>query len=202
MKEIDIYDFDKTIVPFDSGSLFVGYCILHYPWCILWMPVVVVGLVLMVLRIISFTQFKRSCFMFYPMIPKKRAVKGFWNRHEKQVHQWFKDRERYSAVISASPDFLLEEIQKRLGFEKLICTRHNPKTGAIIGENCRGEEKVRRLHEEFDKKDIKVVDVYSDSLKFDRHIFALATGSCYHIVNGEKKAFKYEDKFPQNEKEE
>lgn len=22
MKEIDIYDFDKTIVPFDSGSLF------------------------------------------------------------------------------------------------------------------------------------------------------------------------------------
>ena len=25
MKEIDIYDFDKTIVPFDSGSLFWGY---------------------------------------------------------------------------------------------------------------------------------------------------------------------------------
>ena len=31
MKEIDIYDFDKTIVPFDSGSLFWGYSILHYP---------------------------------------------------------------------------------------------------------------------------------------------------------------------------
>ena len=39
--EIDIYDFDKTIVPFDSGTLFVGYCLLHYPWCILWMPVVI-----------------------------------------------------------------------------------------------------------------------------------------------------------------
>lgn len=24
MKQIDIYDFDKTIVPFDSGSLFWG----------------------------------------------------------------------------------------------------------------------------------------------------------------------------------
>ena len=38
MKEIDIYDFDKTIVPFDSGSLFWGYSILHYPWIILFIP--------------------------------------------------------------------------------------------------------------------------------------------------------------------
>ncbi|MBE6719031.1 MAG: hypothetical protein E7571_00035 [Ruminococcaceae bacterium] len=193
--EIDIYDFDKTIVPFDSGSLFVGYCLLHYPWCILWMPVVVVGLVLMLLRVITFTQFKRICFMFLPLIPKKRAVKGFWNRHEKQVHPWFKSRQRYSVVISASPDFLLGEIQQRLGFEKLICTRHNPVTGAIVGENCRGEEKVRRLHEELDKKDIRVVDVYSDSLKFDKHIFALATGKCYHIVKSKKVEFVYSDKF-------
>ena len=30
--QVDIYDFDKTLVPFDSGSLFIGYCALHYPW--------------------------------------------------------------------------------------------------------------------------------------------------------------------------
>lgn len=29
--QVDIYDFDKTLVPFDSGSLFIGYCALHYP---------------------------------------------------------------------------------------------------------------------------------------------------------------------------
>ena len=28
--DIDIYDFDKTIVPFDSGSLFVAYCMVHF----------------------------------------------------------------------------------------------------------------------------------------------------------------------------
>ena len=53
MKDIDIYDFDKTIVPFDSGSLFVGYCILHYPWCIVIAPVLLVAGLLMVCRIIS-----------------------------------------------------------------------------------------------------------------------------------------------------
>lgn len=196
--EIDIYDFDKTIVPFDSGSLFVGYCIIHYPWCILWMPVVLVGLLLMLLRVITFTQFKQSCFMFLPMIPKEKAVKGFWNRHEKQVHPWFKERERYSVVISASPDFLLEEIDRRLGFDRLICTRHNPKTGVIIGENCRGEEKVRRLFDEFHNDEIKVVDVYSDSLKHDGPIFSLASGKCYHIIKGKKHEFNYKDKFREN----
>ena len=49
MKEIDIYDFDKTIVPFDSGSLFWGYSILHYPWIILFIPFQALLAILMVL---------------------------------------------------------------------------------------------------------------------------------------------------------
>lgn len=193
--KIDIYDFDKTIVPFDSGSLFIGYCVLHYPWIILYLPIMVVAFLMMLIKIITFTQFKKICFMFVPFIPKQKAVKGFWDRHEKQVHSWFKDKPRHAVVISASPDFLLDDISRRLGFDTLICTRHNAKTGAIIGENCRGAEKVRRLYEIFDKDSIEVVDVYSDSLKHDKHIFALATNKCYHIVNSEKIPFDYAEKF-------
>jgi phosphoserine phosphatase len=192
-KEVDIYDFDKTIIPFDSGSLFVAYCILHYPWCIIHIPVMAVSAILMLLKIISFTQFKKTCFAFLPIIPREKAVKGFWNRHEKQVHQWFKNRARYSIVISASPDFLLKEIQQRLGFDELICTRHDAKTGAITGENCRDEEKVRRLYEQHSKDDIEVIDVYSDSLRHDKPIFSLATGQCYHIVRSEKVEFNFND---------
>lgn len=196
MKDIDIYDFDKTIVPFDSGSLFCGYCALHYPWIILLMPVVAVGAILMVLKIISFTSFKRLCFIFVPFIPLDKAVKGFWDRHEHQVHKWFYERKRHSVVISASPDFLLEEIHKRLGFEDLICTRHNRKTGVIIGENCRDEEKVRRLYELYDKESIHVVDVYSDSLKHDKYIFSLGE-NCYHIVDGERIPFEFKKVYAQ-----
>jgi hypothetical protein len=191
--ELDIYDFDKTIVPFDSGTLFVVYCMAHYPWCLITLPIVAVAGLLMLLNIITFTQFKKTCFMFFPLIPKKRAVKKFWDKYESKVHTWFKDKNRFSVVISASPDFLLSEIAQRLSFDKLICTRHNYKNGMIIGENCRDEEKVKRFFEEFDKSEVTVVDVYSDSIKHDRPIFSLAENQCYHIVDSEKIPFKYSD---------
>lgn len=191
--EIDIYDFDKTIVPFDSGTLFLLYCMVHYPWCIFYLPIIGVGFLLMLMKVISFTQFKKICFMFVPLIPRDRAVRKFWDKHEKDVHTWFDCRGRHSIVISASPDFLLNEIAKRLEFDELICTRHNKKTGAIIGENCRGEEKVRRLYELHNPDDIKVIDVYSDSIKHDTPIFKLATGQCYHIVNSEMIKFDIKD---------
>lgn len=194
--DIDIYDFDKTIVPFDSGSLFCGYCFLRYPYLFLLLPVgipvLLAAFLLMLLRIIRFTDFKKICFLFVGFIPLDKAVKGFWDRHENQVHKWFYSRERYSVVISASPDFLLGEIQDRLGFEKLICTKHNRKTGIIIGENCRDEEKVRRLYREFDKDSINIISVYSDSLKHDRPIFSLGE-NCFHIVKGEKIPFEFND---------
>lgn len=193
--EIDIYDFDKTVVPFDSGTLFTVYCMIRYPWCFLLLPIIAVGFILMLLHIISFTAFKRICFLYLPLIPKKRAVAKFWDRHIDEVYPWFHERKRYSVVISASPDFLLEEAERRLRFDQLICTKHHPKTGVIIGENCRNKEKVRRLYQVFSEDDIKVIDVYSDSLKHDKPLFSLATGKCYHIVNGERKEFVFSEKY-------
>lgn len=187
--ELDIYDFDKTIVPFDSGTLFLFYCMVHYPWCILYMPIIGICFVLMMLKVMNFTTFKKICFMFVPLVPLEKAVKKFWDKYEKSVHPWFYDRTRYSVIISASPDFLLNEISARLGFDELICTRHNEKTGAIIGENCRGEEKVRRFFEVHNAEDVVVCDVYSDSIKHDTPIFNLATKQCYHIVDSEKIEF-------------
>ena len=194
--DIDIYDFDKTIVPFDSGSLFVAYCMVHYPWCILLeLPILLVTGTLMLLGVISFTQFKKSCYRFIPFIPLKKAVKNFWDKYESKVHPWFYDRKRYTVVISASPDFLLGDIAKRLGFDEIISTRHDLKTGCIIGENCRGEEKIKRLYSIHKKEDINVIDVYSDSYAHDKYIFSLANGTCYHIEKGRKVPFNYSDKY-------
>ena len=191
--EIDIYDFDKTIVPFDSGSRFALYCLLHYPWIIIYLPIVAVAAILMLLKVINFTSFKKTCFMFVPLIPLKKAVNGFWNKYEKEVHKWFFNRKRTCVVISASPDFLLEEIAKRLSFDYLICTRHSKKSGIIIGENCRDGEKVRRLYEKF--SDTQVIDVYSDSIKHDKPIFSLASGQCYQVVDSELVPFNFKEKY-------
>ena len=143
MQEIDIYDFDKTIIPFDSGSLFALYCAVHYPWVLICLPVISVAGLLMLLKIINFTAFKKTCFMFVPLIPLEKAVKKFWDKHETEVYKWFLEKEKRNyVVISASPDFLLNEISERLSFNHLISTRHN-KNGIIIGENCRDEEKAK-----------------------------------------------------------
>lgn len=195
IKEVDIYDFDQTVVPYDSGTLFVFYCLIHYPWIIIFVPIVLATAILMITHIISFTNFKKICYIFVPLIPLKKAVVSFWDKHEKDVHPWFNERTRYTIVISASPDFLLKEIQNRLGFEKLICTKHNRKTGIIIGKNCRDDEKVKRLYKEYGRDEIKVMDVYSDSLRHDKYIFALANGNCYNIVRGKKIKFNYKDKY-------
>lgn len=194
--KIDIYDFDKTIVPFDSGSLFCVYCLCRYPYLLLFLPVAVpvllTAFLLVAIKAISFTDFKKICFLFVTIIPLERAVNAFWNKYDKRVHKWFYDRQRFTVVISASPDFLLEEIQRRLGFEVLICTHHSRKTGIIIGENCRGEEKVRRLYALYPKEELEVVDVYSDSLRHDKAIFSLGE-NCYNIVKGERIAFSFDE---------
>ena len=88
---------------------------------------------------------------------------------------------------------MLWDIAERLGFDELIATRYNLKTGIIIGENCRGEEKLKRLFELHKPEDLEVVDVYSDSYKHDRFIFSLATNQCYHIEKGKRVAFNFND---------
>ena len=192
--DIDIYDFDQTIFPYDSGTMFFIYSMIHYPWCIVLLPVIGLSFILMLIGLIHFTQFKKICYTYVPFIPKKKAVKKFWDKYERLIQPWFiNERKRYSVIISASPDFLLEEIGKRVGFDTLISTRHSEKTGIITGKNCRGEEKIRRLYEVFDKEEINVVDVYSDSLKHDKYIFSLANGKCFHIVKGERIEFKYSE---------
>ena len=195
MKEIDIFDFDKTVVPFDSGSVFWIYCLIHNPWIVICVPYLLVMMIPFFLGIKVLTYVKKHIYCYVPLINLEKNVKKFWDKHEKDVFEWFRkeNRERPAVVISASADFLLEDICSRLGVEKLICSKHDSKTGAIISLNCKNEEKVRRYHEEV--SGCKVINVSSDSIKSDRAIFSLGE-NCFHIQkNGERKPFKYDEMY-------
>lgn len=201
MRKIDIYDFDKTVLPFDSGSTFAFYCFLRHPYLLLLTPYYLVDVILWLTHIISLDTFKRHIFCFIAFINLEKNVKKFWDRHEKDFYDFARkeNRERESVVISASPDFLLEEAQKRLGFEHLICTRHSRKTGTLLYKNCRNEEKVRRFHEMFKDGEVEVVTVYSDSVSNDGPIFSLGQ-NCVHVhSNARLEPFKYEDVYGERE---
>lgn len=196
MMELDIYDFDKTVVPFDSGSSFLIFSFFRYPYLFLLLPYYMIVGLLFGLHIIGLDRFKKHIFIFVRFIPLEKAVKKYWDKREKEVYEWFlpKNRARYTVVISASPDFLLKEIQKRLQIDTLLCTRHHPKNGTLLYNNCRGEEKVRRFYETFPES-VTVKCVYSDSYSNDRPIFSLGE-QCFHIEkNGDRTPFVYAEKY-------
>ena len=191
--KLDIYDFDKTMVPFDTGALFWLYCLLHYPWIIIVGPYQLIAGILMFLKVADLTTVKGPFFSFVRLIPLEKAVKKFWDKYEDKVFDWARkeNRERFSVVISAGPDFLMNEAKRRIGFDDLICTKHK-RNGKIIGKNCHDSEKVRLFREKY--PDAHVVNVYSDSIENDKFIFSLGE-NCYNIVTGERIHFDFEEKY-------
>ena len=194
--ELDIYDFDKTVLPYDSGSRFFLFCLARYPYLFLLLPFYSVAGLLYLLHILPLSVFKKHVFAFVRFIPLDKAVKAFWDKHEADIFPWFlpEHRERPAVVISASPDFLLEEIAKRLKVDTLLCTHHDRKSGTLLGENCKHAEKVRRFYAAF-PKNTKVCCVYSDGYETDQPIFALGA-QCIHIEkDGTKTPFSYAQRY-------
>jgi phosphatidylglycerophosphatase C len=70
-------------------------------------------------------------------------------------------------IVTASPDLIVAPFAKALGADLLIGTRlafdaAGGLTGAFIGPNCRGPEKVRRLREAFGE-DFELEAAYGDT---------------------------------------
>ena len=192
IEELDIYDFDKTMVPFDCGSLFCLYVMLHYPKAIRNLPRMLISCFKYLIHR-NLTVMKSEIFCFIRDIPIERAAENFWNKYDKYVYDWAKkdNRERYSVIISASPDFLIKEVAKRIDIDDYFCTKHDT-DGKIIGSNCHDKEKVRIFKEKYDG--VNVINVYSDSIENDKYIFSLGK-NCFNTVNGKKIPFNYEDKY-------
>ena len=84
----------------------------------------------------------------------------------------FKEKGYKIYLISASPEFYVNEFYNIKEVDKVIGTKFQMNDGKfsckISGENCKGEEKVKRLMEELKKDDIEVdfknSYMFSDSL--------------------------------------
>lgn len=161
---MNIYDFDETIYEEDSTKNFYFYCLKKYPKMLLSVPYMAVAFFLYIIGAWTKTHFKEIMYRFLRYVPDiDSALEDFWDKNEHKVKQWYKDRQKGDdIIISASPQFLLEPICKRLGIEHLMASRVDKHTGKYTGENCWGEEKVNRLYEQFPTA--KCEEFYSDSL--------------------------------------
>ena len=144
--EMNIYDFDKTIFPRDSTADFYFFMLARKPGILRFLPGQFYHFVRFRLKKIDKTAFKEKFYVFLTGIgDTEKWIVRFWDKNEKKIGEWYLSQKRDDdIVISASPEFLLEEICRRLGV-RLIASRVDPKTGKYTGFNCYGEEKLLRL---------------------------------------------------------
>lgn len=165
--KMNVYDFDNTIYDGDSTIDFYFYELWKKPSILRVLPKQVSGFIKYKLHIINKTQFKEVFFSFLSVVEDiDTDLSEFWNLKQYKIKQWYIDNQNMDdVIISASPEFLLEEICKRIGINYLIASKVNKKTGEFIGLNCHDIEKKSRFEEMFGHTQIQKFysDSYSDS---------------------------------------
>lgn len=177
---MNVYDFDKTLYRGDSTLDFYRFCLRRQPSLARRVP----GQCLRMLGAVAGrrgrTAFKEGFYSFLPAVRDlDEALGAFWEQASCAMNQGLvQGLQKGDLVVSASPEFLLAPMCDQLGVA-LLASEVDPRTGACLGANCRGEEKVRRLRAAY--PDASVDCFYSDSLS-DAPLAALAQRA--FIVDG------------------
>lgn len=160
---MNVYDFDGTIYRGDSTVDFYLFCVKKHPMLLRYIFHQGLGFFLYRCKRIGKVQMKEHFFVFLKGIGEpETTVRQFWLKNGKKMERWYLEQKREDdLVISASPFFLLKPLCEEIGIRYLIASEVDMHTGKFQGENCRGEEKVRRFRKEFPNG--KIQKFYSDS---------------------------------------
>ena len=128
---MNVYDFDETIYDGDSTVDFYKYCLRRRPYIIFRFPLWTA--LRFVLDSGKKLVFKERFYRFlYAFDDIDSEVSRFWDGHEKKIKRWYLENRRPDdVVISASPEFLLNPVCKRLGISVLMASVVDKKRGFI-----------------------------------------------------------------------
>jgi len=186
---MNVYDFDDTIYFGDSTVDFYKFCLKKKPHILLRFPFF--SGAMFRLGFYKKVVFKERFYGFLKCFDNiDELLEEFWDTHMKNIKQWYLKRQKSDdVIISASPEFLLRPICKRLGILNLMASVVDKKTGKYTGENCWGEEKVNRYRQVYENTVID--EFYSDSLSDEP--LALISEKAYVITDEKVEEWdKYE----------
>lgn len=198
MKEIIVYDFDKTIYDGETSTDFMKFFLKRNKKYIIRLPYALKSLIYYKINL------KKSKEEFFKILEGidveflKSEIDEFWKENEKKIFSWVDEEIKNNKkevseliLISATPYIFLEKISNKLGFNKLIATnfiKQNKKfVSKIEGNNCKGIEKVHRLNEYI--SEFKILSFYSDSMS-DKPLFDIAEKKWY-VRKGIKEILEY-----------
>ncbi len=191
-KPIIIIDFDKTLFKKDSLIEFCKYIFKKKPlqmWSII--PQVFATL-LYLFKLIDTKKYKELFLLYLHGINEQELTsfaKEFWantgmENFNSSITSLFNKKDFRIICISASPEIYLSPITEVYQIE-LIGTKiaFSKNTYKIIGENCKGEEKVKRLKKYLNAETIDIEESYSDSIT-DLPLFKLSKKAYLVDENG------------------
>lgn len=184
---MNVYDFDNTIYDGESCfDLFLFY-IRRQPKLLLLLPKVV----------FAFAKYKRGkvtveqfLTIYAPQVEEylrnipdiESDMRLFWDKHEKNIKPFYENMRREDdLIITASPDFSMREICRRLGIKNCLSSVVNLETGHIDHFNLR-ERKIAAFRAKY--PDATIENFYTDSPKNDAPLIALSEKA--FVVQGEK----------------
>ena len=193
---MNIYDFDDTIYEGDTEVDIVKYGLKTH-------PILTIESLLKANKLnkdykaglIEFERVKEEMLSFiFKTGNTKNFIKKFVDTHMKNIKPWYKNRQTKKDIIAtASYEIWINLFAENLGIKYVIGTKTDEE-GHIIGNNCKRDEKVRRIKELFPKEDF--LTAYSDS-SVDIPILELAKES-YVVEGNELKLYKKGYNFKNN----
>ncbi len=177
---MNVYDFDKTIYDGDCTLDFYKYCLTRKPSLIKYTPSQIIAFFKYITKSIRKEQFKETVYKMLVSVDDLSGwVNDFWDKHEHKIKEFYLKQQKHDdLVISASPEFLIIPICKRLNIQAMA-SLIDTKTGLHIDKvNCHGQRKVERFKEVF--KDAEVDEFYSDS--FTDEPCALLAKKAYFVI--------------------
>lgn len=203
MKKLAIFDVDFTITSKETLMQLFKYCIEEDKKNLKYIPRAIFSGLLYGIKIYDEKKVKQSFLKFIDGIEEKelnKLTKEFYNNKLSKI--LYKDsidmikklhkEGYYILLISASPEFYLNELYNIKEVDKIIGTRFLIEKGRfkreMVGKNCKGKEKVERLNEFLKNENMKVdyenSYMFSDSLS-DKPLLDLV-GKPY-LINYKKK---------------
>lgn len=197
-KKIGFFDVDKTLIKIDSMFKLLFYTLKRKPRAILGLPRLFIMLVAYGLKLIGTKKAKEEMFYIIKYLSEEDLEEFFYKIVAKAM---FKEadyelkklkKEGYTIILaSASPECYLKHFKKLYEVDYVIGTVLETKEGKYLniiqGQNCKGEEKVRRILKLLEQEGFSINKeesaAYSDSLS-DMPMLNLARNK--YLINNKK----------------
>lgn len=165
VKKVALFDFDNTVANGDTITRLLIYDISKYPWHVFFFLKMAFYYGLYLLNLSSFEKAK-SALLFPIRYMSEKDFEQFYQQHVEIYYypnvvlemQKKKDEGYIVILCTASSEVYMK--YNHLPIDQLLGTRtrriNNQETSEIIGKNCKGKEKIHRIHEYLKSQNIEI----------------------------------------------